>query len=510
MSRQDANAAFALTSFLDGGNAAYIEDLYARYLANPGAVDAEWQAFFQSLKDGRAEVGQGRLRPVLAAAELAAAPAATTGRRAHRRLGRGREGGRRQDQGQGAGARASNSPPTDVQQATRDSIHALMLIRAYRARGHFHANLDPLGLEPREERGGARSALLRLHRSRHGPPDLPRQGARPRIRDAARDRRDPAAHLLPDARRRVHAHLRSRRRRPGCRSASKGRTRRSASRREGRRAILNKLIEAEGFENFCDLKFTGTKRFGLDGGEVDDPGAGADHQARRRARREGDRHRHGASRPAQRAGAGDGQAAPRDLPRVQGRLGDAERRRRLRRREVSPRRVVGPRVRRQQGASLADRQSVASRDRGAGRARQGARQAGLLRRDPRGPHHGDAAPDPRRRVVRRAGRDRGMLRPLRPARPPHRRLRAFHRQQPDRLHHLSALLALVAVSVRRRQDDRGADLPCERRRSRGGGLSPPRSRPSSGRSSRRRSSSTCSATGASATTRATSRRSPSR
>ena len=37
--------------------------------------------------------------------------------------------------------------------------------------------------------------------------------------------------------------------------------------REGRRAILMKLIEAEGFEKFCDLKFTGTKRFGLDGGE---------------------------------------------------------------------------------------------------------------------------------------------------------------------------------------------------------------------------------------------------
>ena len=37
--------------------------------------------------------------------------------------------------------------------------------------------------------------------------------------------------------------------------------------REGKRAILNKLVEAEGFEKFCDLKFTGTKRFGLDGGE---------------------------------------------------------------------------------------------------------------------------------------------------------------------------------------------------------------------------------------------------
>ena len=51
MSRQDANAAFALTSFLYGGNAAYIEDLQARYQADPKSVDAEWQAFFQSLKD---------------------------------------------------------------------------------------------------------------------------------------------------------------------------------------------------------------------------------------------------------------------------------------------------------------------------------------------------------------------------------------------------------------------------------------------------------------------------
>ena len=73
MSRQDANAAFALTSFLDGGNAAYIEDLHSRYLADPAAVDADWQAFFQSLKDGRAEVSKCRHRPVLAAAELAAA-----------------------------------------------------------------------------------------------------------------------------------------------------------------------------------------------------------------------------------------------------------------------------------------------------------------------------------------------------------------------------------------------------------------------------------------------------
>jgi len=38
--------------------------------------------------------------------------------------------------------------------------------------------------------------------------------------------------------------------------------------REGRKAILNKLVEAEGFEKFLHVKYTGTKRFGLDGGEA--------------------------------------------------------------------------------------------------------------------------------------------------------------------------------------------------------------------------------------------------
>ena len=177
-----------------------------------------------------------------------------------------------------------------------------------------------------------------------------------------------------------------------------------------------------------------------------------------------------ASRPAQCAGASHGQAAPRDLPRIQGRLLDAERDRRLGRREIPSRRFVRPRVRRQQGAPVAHRQSVASGNRRSGGARQGARQAGSERRHPRRSHHGDAADHSRRRFVRRPGRGGGMFRAVRPARPPHRRLGALHRQQPDRLHHQSALFALLAVSVRRRQDDRGADFPRQRRRSGGGGV----------------------------------------
>ena len=78
--------------------------------------------------------------------------------------------------------------------------------------------------------------------------------------------------------------------------------------------------------------------------------------------------------------AGDGQAAPRDVPRVQGRLLRPRRRRGLGRREVPSGRLVGPRVRRQQRPSVAHRQPLASRDRRSRGARQGPRQAGPARR----------------------------------------------------------------------------------------------------------------------------------
>src|SRR3954471_731789 len=51
MARQALNEALAQTSFLFGGNAAYIEELYAQYTKDSNSVDAEWQAFFSVLKD---------------------------------------------------------------------------------------------------------------------------------------------------------------------------------------------------------------------------------------------------------------------------------------------------------------------------------------------------------------------------------------------------------------------------------------------------------------------------
>ncbi|RYE37485.1 MAG: 2-oxoglutarate dehydrogenase E1 component, partial [Hyphomicrobiales bacterium] len=63
MSRQDANAAFALSSFLNGTNATYIDDIYARFERDPSSVDAEWQEFFKSLKDSPDDVQKNAAGP---------------------------------------------------------------------------------------------------------------------------------------------------------------------------------------------------------------------------------------------------------------------------------------------------------------------------------------------------------------------------------------------------------------------------------------------------------------
>ena len=146
MSRQDANAAFALSSFLYGANASYIDDLYAAYEKDPNSVEAEWRDFFGSLKDSPAEVEKNAEGPSWARANWPLTPrddltSALDGNwvQVEKAIG---------GKLQAKAAAGAGLAPADVHQATRDSIRALMLIRAYRMRGHFHARLDPLGLEP--------------------------------------------------------------------------------------------------------------------------------------------------------------------------------------------------------------------------------------------------------------------------------------------------------------------------------------------------------------------------
>jgi 2-oxoglutarate dehydrogenase E1 component len=262
MSRQDANAAFALTSFLYGGNAAYIEDLQARYEADPTSVDAEWQAFFQSLKDDDAKAARGpswrkRNWPQPARDDLTAALDGDW-REVERALG-----DKVKARAQSAAVELSEA---EVQQATRDSVRALMLIRAYRARGHFHANLDPLGLElPKNE------ADLDPRSYGFSDADMDRRIFLDRVLGLEFATLRQILIIL----RRTYCqtlgiefmHISDPAQKGWLQERIEGPDKEISFTREGKRAILNKLVETEGFENFCDLKFTGTKRFGLDGGE---------------------------------------------------------------------------------------------------------------------------------------------------------------------------------------------------------------------------------------------------
>ena len=266
MSRQDANAAFALTSFLYGANAPYIDDMYARYETDPGSVDPEWQEFFKSLKDTPDAVKKNAEGPSWEKAHWPQAPrddltSALDGNWAEVEKA---IGNKLQAKAQAKGAAPVGS--ADVLQATRDSVRALMLIRAYRMRGHFHAKLDPLGLEPPRD---------------HEELDPRSYG----FTDADLDRKIFLDHVLGleyASLREIVAicertycqtlgvefmHISNGAQKAWIQERIEGPDKEISFTREGRRAILMKLVEAEGFEKFCDLKFTGTKRFGLDGGE---------------------------------------------------------------------------------------------------------------------------------------------------------------------------------------------------------------------------------------------------
>jgi 2-oxoglutarate dehydrogenase E1 component len=281
MSRQDANAAFALSSFLQGTNATYIDDIYARYEKDPASVDPEWQDFFKSLKDTPADVRKNAEGPSWSRANWPLSPrddltSALDGNWAEVEKAVGSKlAAKFQDKAQANGhdkalekgqEKGAEVTAAELHQATRDSVRALMLIRAYRMRGHFHAKLDPLGIEAPRNRE-------ELDPRSYG------------FEESDFDRKIFLDHVLGleyGSLREIVAicertycqtlgvefmHISNAAQKSWIQERIEGPDKEISFTREGRRAILNKLIESEGFEKFCDVKFTGTKRFGLDGAE---------------------------------------------------------------------------------------------------------------------------------------------------------------------------------------------------------------------------------------------------
>ena len=267
MTEQSPNSAFHSSSFLQGANADYIDQLAARHAADPNSVDAQWAAFFAATGDSEADARHAAAGPSWARADWPPAPtddltAAMTGEwpAAPDAQGAGR---RITDKAAEKGISLSD---TQVQRAALDSIRAIMIIRAHRIRGHLAADLDPLGI---------------IERGNHPELDPASYGFteadmdRPVFIDMVLGLEVASMRQIIEIVRRTYCgtfalqymHISDPEQSAWLKERIEGYGKEIAFTREGRRAILNKLVEAEGYEKFLHVKYMGTKRFGLDGGE---------------------------------------------------------------------------------------------------------------------------------------------------------------------------------------------------------------------------------------------------
>jgi 2-oxoglutarate dehydrogenase E1 component len=269
MTDQSPNSAFRAGSFLDGANADYVDQLAAKHAADPASVDAGWAEFFKALGDSEMEAKRQAQGPSWARADWPPQPvddltAALTGEWPVMPTKDAKAAGAK------IAAKASEQgvalTQDQITRAVLDSIRAIMIIRAYRIRGHLAANLDPLGLQQQ-------NAHPELDPASYGFAEADMD--RPIFIDNVLGLQHASMRQIVDIVKRTYCgtfalqymHISDPEQSAWLKERIEGYGKEIAFTREGRRAILNKLVEAEGYEKFLHVKYMGTKRFGLDGGE---------------------------------------------------------------------------------------------------------------------------------------------------------------------------------------------------------------------------------------------------
>jgi 2-oxoglutarate dehydrogenase E1 component len=237
MTRHELNEVFLRTSFLQGANATYLAQLHARYEGNPASVGPEWRAFFASLGDDKADVLAEARGPSWAPSDGRALTPALP-----------------------AGALTEQQALA----AARDTLAARMLIRNYRTRGHLAAKLDPLELVTRREHPELKPKTYGFTKADYDRP-IYIGGAFGLEFATLREILGVLRHTYSGPIGVEYMHISDPEQRAWIQERIEGREVSFTAR--GKKAILQKLIEAESFERFLDVKYTGTKRFGLDGGE---------------------------------------------------------------------------------------------------------------------------------------------------------------------------------------------------------------------------------------------------
>ena len=267
MTDQSPNDQFHASSFMQGHNAEYLEQLYAQYASDPNAVDAAWQDFFSQLGDAELDVKAEAAGPSWARADWPPVPnddltAALDGQWQAQSETKA-AGDKIKAQAASKGVEVSDEA---IKRAVLDSIRALMIIRAYRIRGHLAADLDPLGM--REA-----SNHPELDPKSYGFTDADMD--RPIFIDNVLGLQIASMRQIVEIVKRTYCgtfalqymHISDPEEASWLKERIEGLGKEIQFSREGRKAILNKMVEAEGFEKFLHVKYMGTKRFGLDGGE---------------------------------------------------------------------------------------------------------------------------------------------------------------------------------------------------------------------------------------------------
>ncbi len=225
-------ASLNIDAFLDGippGDSIYVAGKYDQWTSDPTSVEPGWAALFGALSNGGLSTANGTA--------VSARPAAP-----------------------------GSAMTAEMRAATLDSIRALMLIRAYRVRGHLEAKLDPLGLK-------VPAAHPELDPANYGfgPKDLDR----PIFIDHVLGFETATLRQILGVLRDTYCgpigaefmHIQDPEQKAWIQRRIEGAPWRTTFSAAARRQILERLTEAEGFEVFCQKKFVGTKRFGLEGGE---------------------------------------------------------------------------------------------------------------------------------------------------------------------------------------------------------------------------------------------------